>query len=652
MTGAELDSRTPSEARRPRLAPRGALLGASAGAVIGLCDALRALAASNEVVQPADAPRVAGFYAIVFAVCGLGAALVARAFDWPRRALHLLVLVGSVWFFVTTWVNVTLLPGFTSPLAIVVDIVLVMVAVVVFRRAYLSESVESSRSGAWAFAGVVALGISGGLAAVFPVRDGGPAPQAAASGASRPNVLVYVVDTLRADHLQTYGYAKPTSAEIDSFAKESVVFQDCRSPTSWTKPAVASLLTSLYPTAHACVEQREILVPEAETLPEIFAAAGWRTGAFSDNPFVSPEFGFGQGFATYDTVRPSVVVNGTLLGKALFMTRVMSLVGKPFGVGERADRGCEVLHASLLRWIEETPGQPWFAYVHAMEPHLPYEPLREDAEACGLPAGAAYETPPAYNGILPFTTTPEPSAQLRDALISQYDGEIRGLSRGFGRLVQELRARGQLERTVVVFTADHGEEFHEHGGWTHGHSLHREVVQVPLIVRLPDASGQGAVAARGRRVGGTASLLDVFPTLLDASGVVYPKGQEIALSGRSLMRQLTGTGSEAESVPTGREILGEVTMSPVGIRSIRDGRWLLIVASEPLDEAVALYDDVGNPGHTRDRRDEHPGETAALREQLDQAFDALKRIALLGSAREIDPETAERLRKLGYAGGK
>ena len=245
-----------------------------------------------------------------------------------------------------------------------------------------------------------------------------------------------------------------------------------------------------------------MLVPEADTLPEALRAAGWRTAVFSDNPFISPEFGFDQGIDDFDHLRPSVVANGTLLGKVLFMLRLMSLLGEPFGVGKDVHRGAEeVVGGRFTKWLDTVGDDPWYAHVHIMEPHLPYAPPRADAEAFGLPNGTPYRAPPPYNGVLPFSVAPEPPEELRSALRAQYDGEVRDASRWFGHALDELRRRGMLENTIVLFVADHGEELRGRGGWTHGHSLHRELVHVPLVVRVPES----VAAARPRGGGASAA---------------------------------------------------------------------------------------------------------------------------------------------------
>jgi arylsulfatase A-like enzyme len=635
----------------------GALAGAAGGALVGIADVATALLTGNEVVTPAAAPKVVVAYAIFFAVGGVLAALVARRFEWKRRALSLLVSLGSAAFLVLGWLNVHALPSFTSGLSLFVDVLVLAACVLLFRRAYFGPGADELRLGRWISAGGLAVLVALGLAAIGSGRDAGPVPIASRDEGlpPRPNVLLYVVDTLRADHLGCYGYDKPTSPEIDAFAKDAVRFTDCIAPSSWTKPSMASVLTGMYPSTHQCVQQREVLVPEAETLAEVLRAAGWRTAAFSDNPFISPEFGFAQGFDRFEGVQPSVIANGTLLGKALFMTRLVSLVGRPFGVGNAAGIGVRARQEELLRFVDSATDEPWFAYLHAMEPHLPYDPPEDDAVQFGFPEGQDYEKPPGYGGILPFDVAAKPAAGLTEKLIGQYDGEIRDLSRAFGELRAALEQRGQWDTTIVVLLSDHGEEFRERGGWTHGHSLYRELVHVPLIVRLPDSMGEHAKQGHGRRVQGYATLLDVLPTVVDACGVEFRPEEPRRIAGWSLTETLAGSDKAKPfpAVRAGRAILGEVTMGPVSLRSILDGRWQLIQAAKPLASAEELYDASSDPGQLRPKEEgAAPTERTRLRERLAKAFDALDQVSLSRREREIDGETQQLLEEIGYVGGK
>jgi arylsulfatase A-like enzyme len=180
------------------------------------------------------------------------------------------------------------------------------------------------------------------------------------------------------------------------------------------------------------------------------------------------------------------------------------------------------------------------------------------------------------------------------------------------------------------------------------------VTQVPLVVRLPDALGPAAKASRGRVVKGTATLLDVMPTLLDVAGVRYPKGAEPSRVGRSLLPELVPAAGQrlSDHVPSTRPILGEVTIHPMKLRSLREGRWWFLRAESPLENARALYDDVSDPGHRRNRIEAQTAEAMNLEAVMNEFFRRLGAVALTRQEREIDPETAAQLKRLGYTGGR
>jgi arylsulfatase A-like enzyme len=197
--------------------------------------------------------------------------------------------------------------------------------------------------------------------------------------------------------------------------------------------------------------------------------------------------------------------------------------------------------------------------------------------------------------------------------------------------------------------SDHGEEFCEHGGWTHGHSLHREVISVPLVIRAPDTVAPAT--SRGRRIRGIATLLDVAPTLTELCGIEDPRIGDPQRSGRSLLPQVIGKGPQAETIGQ-RPVLAEVTMSPVSLRSIRDGGLLAIRAKAPMQEAVSAFDDARDPGHRTDVRVDRKAEVDRVLDTMDDLFARLAAVALFGGSRDIDAGTLEALRKLGYLGGR
>ena len=329
---------------------------------------------------------------------------------------------------------------------------------------------------------------------------GAPAITVPEEEGKAPLAIVYLVDTLRADHTGPYGYARNTTPELDAFATDAVVFDAAVAHASWTKPSVASILTSLLPGQHRAVQLRDPLESSHVLLSEMLHEKGVSTGASIANSVIYlPESNFDRGFDFFaglhgEEGRPSKLVDAA-------------------GVVDTA-----------LRWLDSRRGMPRFLYVHTMDPHVPYAPPP--------PFDRMFEPHPApgHPAADPRTDYKEPLD--RERMIAQYDGDIAYGDREFGRFVRELRARGLYDRALVVFLADHGEEFQDHGLWLHGRSLFDELIRIPLIVKFP--KGEGA----GRRVAQQVQGVDVLPTVLAAMGLPVPKAPTIA--GRPLQETLAG----------------------------------------------------------------------------------------------------------------
>ena len=331
------------------------------------------------------------------------------------------------------------------------------------------------------------LGTWGGCTAT---RHGAEAP---------PSILIVVVDALRPDRLGCYGNARPTSPRLDALAARGLRFTRAYSATSWTKPAIPSLFTSLYPSQHGVLEgnaharggglESDVLPEEAFTLAEALRDRGYRTGAFVHNAHLRPEFGLAQGFDTYEQVAE----------------QAPALVGR------------------LVDWVGADDTRPFFAYLHVLDVHWPYEPDAERLRALGAEPGTAEADRALREAVNQGLRTLAPAEVERLAL--EYDAEIRGVDAALGALFDRLAGRGVWRNLALVVTADHGEAFLEHGYLGHGRDLFEESVRVPLILRLPGDAHGGTVAER--RV----SVLDVMPTVLELAGMGVDPAR---LAGRSL----------------------------------------------------------------------------------------------------------------------
>lgn len=463
-----------------------------------------------------------------------------------------------------------------------------------------------------------------------------------AAGCSREpatrHVVLVSIDTLRANHLGLYGYARPTSPFIDGLAAESVVFDHAAPTSPSTAPSIASLLTGLHRASHGVRGNGGTLPEYATTLAETLRANGYRTVGRVANPMLDPARGFGQGFedfalpATLERQPPRTFDGAALLEEAL---RLLD------GLGE----------------------EPFFLWLHFYDPHGPYyppEPYRAafQADSYRWPDEVA-ELPVATDRNALFRI---PQYQFVDAERSpaayraRYDAEVRYVDDHVRAIVEKLRARGLWGETLFVLTADHGEGLGEHGYYfQHGWFGYQDCVWVPLILHAP-----GRLPG-GRRVPQTVSLVDVAPTVLELLGL--PPADD--MEGRSLLPLLDGDAPDRPAFTQSYHGTGQV--------ALRRGRFKYLFTparspggpapapeDEPILPAIArheLYDEVADPGETQDLsalRVDLVGELRAevkawLAEQHQRGEAVARRAGVsLDSPGALDPTVESQLRALGY----
>ncbi|MCP4658710.1 MAG: sulfatase [bacterium] len=329
---------------------------------------------------------------------------------------------------------------------------------------------------------------------------GTPATAERSSENEPANVLIYLVDALRADRLGCYGHTVPAlSPRIDALAAEGILFEHAMAQASWTKPSVASVLTGLRPVFHGVNDPRVGLAEATTTLAELLQTRGYRTAAFVTNWHITAASGFDQGFEHFDF---------------------------------SPDLSDEVTR-KVLAWFDENERpNPFFLYVHTVDPHAAYDPTEEFrqrfAAEVGDPEVGTFDHIRAL-GKKEILVTPELVADL----LRLYDAEVAQNDHFFGLLLDGLRERGLYENTLIVFLSDHGDAFHEHGIFGHGWDLYNEVLEVPLVLRPP--RGRDAV-----RISETVQHIDVFPTILDFLGMPIPSRTQ----GRSLLDAAATSGTD------------------------------------------------------------------------------------------------------------
>jgi arylsulfatase A-like enzyme len=416
---------------------------------------------------------------------------------------------------------------------------------------------------------------------------------------TRPHLVLIDVDTLRADRLGCYGHERDTSPGLDAWVERTgaVVFEDCIAPSSWTLPSTLSLLSGLTPVQHG-VEHPSRAFPSAlSTLAEQLREAGYETWGLTEGGYTNPTFGAADGFDTY-VVHPEHHVDWN----------------------------------PALRWLDRRESsQPVFLFLQTFAVHAPYQhDLR--FESPGEPyqgplLGTNLET--NRDQLDPATLSAEDTAYLS----RMYDAGIRRFDDVLAGFLAELDRRLPGEQVMVVITSDHGEEFGEHGGFDHGHTLHEELLRVPLVVRFAGDVDVGAV-----RPDAPVSTLDVAPSLLRSAGLPVPE-------------RLTGHPLDAPPV-TDRE--GRPRMAWLGTRyrSVqRDDYKLIQPGGNPLvaGESTRLYRVDHDPTEQVDVAADEPEAVAFLRNLIDQLDRSSPAMGATRSARP-DEDTLRTLEQLGYTG--
>jgi choline-sulfatase len=424
-----------------------------------------------------------------------------------------------------------------------------------------------------------------------------------------PNLLVLLVDTLRADRLGVYGATPSPSPTLDRLAARGLVFEDMVSQSSWTLPSVASVLTGLHPRSHGAGAMAPTGDPTVEggflpdaltTWPELAHAAGISTIGVSANPLIGSSSNLSQGFESFDSLKwdPST------------------------GNWHRATE----VNRRFLSWLGRHRAWRFVAYLQYMEPHDPYHPAPpfRPPPPPGLRPAVVRGRISRLAKAINFHGAPRLSAPELDYVRRLYDGEIRGWDAALGTLLRGLETAGVLDSTIIVVTADHGEEFQEHGRLKHGSHLYEESIHVPLVI-----AGPGVPV--GRRTD-LAQGIDLFPTIAAVLGLAPPHG----LPGRDLLATRDGRDAVVETalgiLPAGR--LTELV-------ALRTPRWKLIRTAGT--GTVEVYDLSRDPAERT--RDTGGTQASALEAELERWAAAAPRAPRAGGS---DPALRAKLQALGY----
>lgn len=425
------------------------------------------------------------------------------------------------------------------------------------------------------------------------------------------NVFIYLVDTLRADHLSCYGYDKKTSPFIDEFSKEGVLFKKCFANASWTKPTVGSILTGLYPNRHKAETAKDKLPNEVVLLSEILKSQDYYTVHISTNPYITEHFNFIQDVDFYKS-RP------------------------------KYHRSSEYVNSVFFNLIESNPHlmkKPIFAYLHTMDPHYPYEPEKPFLK---------FKKDDKIRDRLPLRKIFLKKLRGRitendiDYVVSLYDCEILQNDYYFREFIDFLKKKGLYEDSMIIFIADHGEQFNEHGGIKHGSSIYNEEIHIPLIVKFPNSEFSGL------RSDLFVSQVDILPTILDYLSIENSS----KLDGVSILSQIKNPEFQRNLFI--REKLRNINL--VGFINSSDEMKHIFSYHDKYYTGAKRYEKYSLEKDFSEVNNLYKGKTLfainSIKFKIDNLLEEMEKSALVKAERvdykKLDPETIRILKTLGY----
>jgi uncharacterized protein (TIRG00374 family) len=445
------------------------------------------------------------------------------------------------------------------------------------------------------------------------------------SVADKPNIILIVCDALRADHLGCYGAFDADTPVMDDLAETGIRFHNSYSNASWTKPSVATIFTALYPSAHKTYLKPDILPDDVVTVAEVLQNAGYYTVGYPNNINITEGFNFHQGFDEYHYLSPDYFFFADQFSSKLTYYSILRKVREGFLVKAKYPRHyyqeAAVVNRNVQDYLDRRGQEDrFFIFIHYMEPHDPF-----------------FKHP--FNGIgYARVTMPNPDPSLAEEMRVTYSGEVTYMDRRMGELFDYLKKAGLWDKTLVLVTADHGEEFYDHGGWWHGLTLYQEQIHIPMIFKLDNANGRNKPPTtrfdKARHV-------DIAPTLLGLARIPVPgtmiPGRDLFGYGEDIHRDITVFAEEDHE--------GNILSAYI------DGSWKILRANPdnprglPEEELYRLDIDP----RERDNRASHEPEIFS---DMDEGLRAAREAALTGAVerrvRELTDDELHKMRELGY----
>jgi arylsulfatase A-like enzyme len=495
------------------------------------------------------------------------------------------------------------------------------------------------------------------------------------SGPSRPNIIIVLIDTLRADHLSCYGHARRTSPNIDALAARGRLWERSVSPAPWTPPSHASLFTGTYPSRHGVDRSHLILDPSLTPLPEVLKRHGYRTYGVSSNYWLSRETRFDRGFdefahswqlvQTHGTNKPlqrqqlrQDLQLATVTGSSGVKTKLGDFVNEQFEKTRQrlrrsyhlCDDGARRVNSFVRGWLPRwrRDDEPFFAFLHYMEPHIRYAAPRQ-YHTMHVPDRVSAERVRRLNqDPWKYLTGRSPMDDEEfEILRGLYDGEVSYIDYQIGQLVGMLESAGLMDETAIFLTSDHGENLGEHGLMDHCYCLYDTLLRVPLIAHYPTAFG------RGERSDRSVQTHDLFPTILELAGVrddpAWSQVQSRSLLGENGADRIAFSEylEPQPPLPVLRQRYPgfEGKEFDRALRTAQTNDLKYVWGSDGRDE---LYDLSADPHEAKNLIDERPEEARKLYSALETWLASFQHSAQDQDTVELDESTIKKLEQLGY----
>jgi len=442
-----------------------------------------------------------------------------------------------------------------------------------------------------------------------------------------PNIILISIDDLRADHLGCYGYNRNTSPHIDSFAKKNILFKHCYVHQPWTLPSHMSMLTSLYPITHG-VDMSHVLDTAIVTLAEVLKNEGYKTMGFvCGGPWMYPYYGFGQGFDHYS-------------------------IGGP-------ERNAEQQNTLIRKYLEKFKGKKLFLFIHYFDVHSDFNKL-------------PYDAPPPYDNLFSadydgsfkgggegifgskyLADINRKQIKLKENdlnyIISLYDNGIAYMDKCMGDFFDILKEMNVFDSSLIIITADHGEEFQEHGYMMHGNPYYYEdIMHVPLLVKLPSIDNDFKNSKGGKIVNGLVESIDIMPTILDLLRI-----KKLKVQGKSLKALIDGNGEGKEYIfglgSGGNLFIRSERWKMLNDSGLKEGRFKLFdLGNDPMERVNLIGKGLEIEDRLKKRIKEKIKMSQKLRKELLKKEDTSRDIERGYREVSLTHEEKEKLRALGY----